>query len=135
MDHTIYAVTFIADYPDGDRYPLKVETKASCVDSAISLAKGNAVVSCIDKSNLTVISVIPELCPAALEHVNSDGLLKCCPFCGNPHVSLVETLRELDGENTWFVNCGCCNASQLPDSKESAIQNWNQRDKDIDGEK
>ncbi|ELH8365166.1 Lar family restriction alleviation protein [Salmonella enterica] len=57
-------------------------------------------------------------------------MLKPCPFCGNPHVSLVETLREFDGENTYFVNCGCCNASQLSDSKEGAIRNWNQRDEE-----
>ncbi|EIP3425397.1 TPA: Lar family restriction alleviation protein [Salmonella enterica] len=74
------------------------------------------------------MSVIPDLCPPATEEVNINGLLKPCPFCGNPHVSLVETLREFDGESTWFANCGCCNASQQPDDKEGAIWNWNQRD-------
>ncbi|KGT91274.1 hypothetical protein NG99_17040 [Erwinia typographi] len=71
---------------------------------------------------------MPETCPPSTEDVNGNGELKPCPFCGNPHVSLVETLRELDGENTYFVNCGCCNASQLPDSKERAVHDWNQRE-------
>ncbi|HBM2885808.1 TPA: Lar family restriction alleviation protein [Klebsiella oxytoca] len=75
-----------------------------------------------------LISVSPESYPLSTEEVNIDGALKPCPFCGNPHVSLVETLREFDGESTWFVNCGCCNASQQPDSKEGAIRNWNQRE-------
>lgn len=128
MTKTTYSVTFIANYPDGDRYPLKVEVDATDVEEAIALAKVGSTVSCIDKTSLLLISVIPEMCPPATEEANSDGALKPCPFCGNPHVSLVETLRELDGENSWFVNCGCCNASQLPDGKEGAICNWNRRD-------
>ena len=127
MSGSTYEVTFIANYPDGDRYPLKYEVDASGVEQAIELATAKAVPLRIGKENLTIKSVVPYLCPLASETINHDGLLKPCPFCGNLHVSLVETLREFDGENTWFVNCGCCNASQLPDSKEGAIRNWNQR--------
>lgn len=135
MQESTYSVTFIASYSDGDSYPLKIEVDAPGVEQAIMLATAKAESSRFPKDNLSLMSVIPELCPPATEDVNIDGILKPCPFCGNPHISLVETLREFDGEITWFVNCGCCNASQLPDSKESAIQNWNQRDKDNDGEK
>lgn len=134
MPKSTYEVTFIANYPDGDRYPLKYEVDASGVELAIEMATAKAALLRIGKEDLTIMSVVPYLCPPATEAVNRDGLLKPCPFCGNSHISLVETLRELDGESTWFVNCGCCNASQLPDSKESAIHNWNQRDKDTDGE-
>lgn len=130
MNKTTYSVTFIASYPDGDRYPLKVKIDASGVEEAIAQAKVSSTVSCIDKTSLLLISVIPEMCPPATEEANSDGVLKPCPFCGNPYISLVETLRELDGESTWFVNCGCCNTSQLPDSKERAIHDWNQRDQE-----
>lgn len=128
MQRSTYEVTFIANYPGGDRYPLKFEVEADGVEQAIELATAKAVPLRIGKENLTIVSVVPYLCPLATKEVNSEGLLKPCPFCGNPHVSLVETLREFDGENTWFVNCGCCNASQLPDSKEGAIRNWNQRE-------
>ncbi|CAM7639023.1 Lar family restriction alleviation protein [Phytobacter diazotrophicus] len=127
MSGSTYEVTFIANYPDGDRYPLKYEVDASGVEQAIELATAKAAPLRIGKENLTIKSVVPYLCPLASETINHDGLLKPCPFCGNLHVSLVETLREFDGENTWFVNCGSCNASQLPDSKEGAIRNWNQR--------
>lgn len=127
MGHAIYLVTFIADYPCGDRYPLKIEVDAPGVEQAIMLATAKAETSRFQKEKLLLMSVIPDLCPPATEEVNIDGLLKPCPFCGNPHVSLVGTLREFDGEITWFVNCGCCNASQLPDSKDGAIRNWNER--------
>jgi len=130
MKGSTYSVTFIADYPGGDRYPLKIEVNASSVEQASKLAVAKAESSRFQKERLMLISVIPEMCPLATEEANSDGLLQPCPFCGNPHVSLVETLREFDGENTFFVNCGCCNASQLPDSKEGAISNWNQRNED-----
>ncbi|EGH2794942.1 restriction alleviation protein, Lar family [Salmonella enterica] len=58
---------------------------------------------------------------------NSDGLLKPCPFCGNPYVSLVEVYPEFVGEIEYVVNCGCCDTTQHPDSKEGAIRRWNQR--------
>lgn len=132
MQGSTYLVTFIAGYPDGDRYPLKIEVDASGVEQAIMLATAKAESSRFQKENLSLVSVLPDLCPPATEEVNIDGLLKPCPFCGNPHVSLVGTLREFDGEITWFVNCGCCNASQQPDSKEGAIWNWNQRE-DLEG--
>lgn len=126
MNRTTYAVTFVASYPDGDRYPIKIVAKATGVDLAIENAKTN--ITCISKNNLAVLSVIPELCPASVEDANRDRQLKPCPFCGNPNVSLVETLRDFDSENMYFVNCGCCNASQLPDCKENAIYHWNQRE-------
>ncbi|EDQ2394378.1 TPA: Lar family restriction alleviation protein [Salmonella enterica] len=130
MNRTTYAVTFVANYPDGDRYPIKVNTEALGVDQAIEDAAIN--ITCISKNNLEVLSVIPELCPAATEDANRDGQLKPCPFCGNPNVSVVEILRDFDGENTYFVNCGCCNASQLPDCKENAIYHWNQREEEAE---
>lgn len=135
MQKVDYIVTFMGDYPCGGRHPLTVKTKSVDVSGAICSATEAVVDDRIEVTNLVLISVVPESHPLATEEVNSDGTLSPCPFCGNPYVSLVETLNELDGESTWFVNCGCCNASQLPDSKESAIQNWNHRDKDIDGEK
>jgi|GEM_PF-3003990 len=127
MRESTYSVTFTADYPGGDRYPLKIEVKADGVDQATKKAVGIAESSRFLKKDLVLMSVIPEFCPPAVEGVNPDGLLKSCPFCGNECVSLVETLREFDGVKTFFVNCGCCNATQHPDSEEGAIHNWNQR--------
>jgi Lar family restriction alleviation protein len=132
MQKSTYSVTFTADYPDGDRYPLKVEVEALGVGQAIELATEKVAATHIQKETLEVVSAIPDLCPLATKGVNGNGLLKPCPFCGNPHVSIVETLREFDGDNTYFVNCGCCNASQLPDGKEDAIRNWNQRDREVE---
>ncbi|MGU7118386.1 Lar family restriction alleviation protein [Salmonella enterica subsp. enterica serovar Pomona] len=130
MQKINYTVTFMGDYPCGGRHPLTVKASACGVPDAIAIATEAIVGDRIEATNLVLISVVPESHPLATEEVNSDGMLKPCPFCGNPHVSLVETLREFDGENTYFVNCGCCNASQLPDSKEGAIRNWNQRDEE-----
>lgn len=130
MQKINYIVTFMGDYPCGGRHPLTVKTKSFDVSGAISIATEAIVDDRIEATNLVLISVVPEAHPLATEEVNTDGTLKPCPFCGNPHISLVETLRERDGESTWFVNCGCCNASQLPDSKESAICNWNQRNEE-----
>jgi hypothetical protein len=44
---------------------------------------------------LVLISVVPDSYPPATDNVNSDGLLKPCPFCGNPNVSLVETCLKM----------------------------------------
>jgi Lar family restriction alleviation protein len=131
MMESTYTVTFTVDHPEGDRYPLKIEIEARGVEQAVNLAVAKAEASHFQKEKLVLMSAMPELCPPAFEGLNRDGLLKPCPFCGNPHVSLLETFRELDDESTWFVNCGCCNASQLPDSKEGAIRNWNQRDGEV----
>ncbi|MBB8029247.1 Lar family restriction alleviation protein [Escherichia coli] len=60
--------------------------------------------------------------------VTSDVALKPCPFCGNPEVQLIEVKYFLDGDDGYYVACTCCNANQLPDSKERAIHDWNQRD-------
>lgn len=130
MQKIDYIVTFMGDYPCGGRHPLTVKTNSADVSGAICAATEAIVDERIEATNLVLISVVPESHPLATEEVNSDGTLKPCPFCGNPHVSLVETLSEFNGESTWFVNCGCCNASQLPDSKEGAIRNWNQRDEE-----
>ncbi|MGG5989851.1 Lar family restriction alleviation protein [Salmonella enterica] len=130
MQKIDYIVTFMGDYPCGGRHPLTVKTNSADVSGAICATTEAIVDDRIEATNLVLISVVPESHPLATEEVNSDGTLKPCPFCGNPHISLVETLSEFDGENTWFVNCGCCNASQLPDSKEGAIRNWNQRDEE-----
>lgn len=131
MQKLDYIVTFTGDYPYGGHHPLTVKTKAFDVSGAISIATEAIVDDRIEATNLTLISVVPESHPLATDEVNNNGVLKPCPFCGNPHVSLVETLCELDGENTYFVNCGCCNASQLPDSKERAIHDWNQRSQGV----
>lgn len=130
MQKIDYIVTFMGDYPCGGRHPLTVKTKAYGVESAIAMATDAIEDDRIGATGLALISVVPESHPLATAEVNSDGALMHCPFCGNPHVSLVETLCDSDGENTYFVNCGCCNASQLPDSKEGAIRNWNQRDEE-----
>ena len=131
MQEINYAVTFIGNYPGGERYPLKVEAKATGVDRAIERATTIARTTRIDAANLTLISAVPESYPFSTNGENRDGLLKPCPFCGNPNVSLVEILRESDSENMHFVNCGCCNASQLPDIKEGAISHWNQRNEEV----
>lgn len=128
MQKIDYIVTFMGDYPCGGQHPLTIKTKAVGVEAAISIAIDAIKDDRIEASNLVLLSVVPESYPLSTNDVNSDGLLSACPFCGNTNVSLVETRRETDGESLYFVNCGCCNATQLPDSKEGAISNWNQRD-------
>lgn len=60
--------------------------------------------------------------------IASDVPLKPCPFCGAREVNLMEVLDFADEEDAYYVACGCCNANQLPDSKERAIHDWNQRE-------
>ncbi|CNE38146.1 Lar family restriction alleviation protein [Yersinia enterocolitica] len=134
MQNINYIVTFTGDYPCGGNHPLIVKATALDVESAISAARNAIEDDRIEATNLILISVVPESCPAATEDLNSDGALKPCPFCGNPHVSLVETIPYFGGENMHFVNCGCCNASQLPDTKEGAIYHWNQREEVLNEE-
>ena len=123
-----YTVTFMGDYPCGGSHPLTVKTNSFDVSGAICAATESIVDDRIEATNLVLISVVPDSYPPATDNVNSDGLLKPCPFCGNPKVSLVETLPGDGDENMYLVNCGCCNASQLHDSKQRAIHDWNQRD-------
>lgn len=61
--------------------------------------------------------------------VNSGTQLKPCPFCGNPQVQLIEVKYFFSGGDGYYVACTSCNANQLPDSKEHAVHNWNQREK------
>lgn len=61
--------------------------------------------------------------------INSEVQLKPCPFCGNPQVQLIGVKYLMDGDDGYYVACTCCNASQIPDSKERAIHDWNQREK------
>ncbi|MDU7201183.1 MAG: hypothetical protein E6288_24870, partial [Enterobacteriaceae bacterium] len=74
MTGSTYEVTFIANYPDGDRYPLKYEVDASGVEQAIELATAKAAPLHISKENLTIMSVVPYLCPLAPETTNRDEL-------------------------------------------------------------
>ncbi|RJK63738.1 hypothetical protein CMV60_20035 [Serratia marcescens] len=120
----------MGNYPCGGRHPLTVKTKAAGVDQAIFAAKDAIEDERVEATNLVLLSVEPESYPPSTDDANSDEVLAPCPFCGNHNVSLVEIRRESDSENMYFVNCGCCNATQLPDIKEGAISNWNQRDED-----
>ncbi|CAI1045813.1 Lar family restriction alleviation protein [Serratia ficaria] len=130
MQNINYIVTFMGNCPCGGRHPLTVKTKASGVEQAIFAAKDAIEDERVEATDLLLLSVEPESYPFSTDDANSDEVLAPCPFCGNSNVSLVETRRESDSENMYFVNCGCCNASQLPDSKEGAISNWNQRNED-----
>ncbi|MCX8967403.1 restriction alleviation protein, Lar family [Erwinia psidii] len=56
---------------------------------------------------------------------NPDGELLPCPFCGNPEPKLMDAY--FDRETQYYVNCGCCNLTMHPDSKEAAFRNWNER--------
>lgn len=89
MQKVDYIVTFMGDYPCGGRHPLTVKTKSVDVSGAISAATESIVDDRIKATNLVLISVVPDSFPPATDNVNSDGLLKPCPFCGNPNVSLV----------------------------------------------
>lgn len=64
---------------------------------------------------------------ARIAIINSDALLKPCPFCGKREVRLVRVSDFYDQEDAFYVACSDCNASQFPDVKERAIQDWNQR--------
>lgn len=127
MQKIDYVVTFTGKHPCGCRYPILVNIKATGVSYAIDVASEAIKDDRVEATDIELISVLPEFCPPALESENSDGLLKPCPFCGNPHVSLVEVWPELIGEIEYVVSCGCCETTQQPDSKERAIHNWNQR--------
>lgn len=122
-----YVVTFTGRYPCGCRHLILAKMKATGVSHAISIASEAIKDDHVKATDIELRSVLPENWPPATEDENSDGLLKPCPFCGNPHVSLVEVWPELSDEILYVVSCGCCETTQQPDSKERAIHNWNQR--------
>lgn len=128
MQQIDYVVTFTGKYPCGCRHPIFVKTKAAGVEEAISIAITEIEDISSRDSYIELRTVFPENWPMATEDENSDGLLKPCPFCGNPHVSLVEVYPELSGEILYVVNCGCCDTTQHPDDKDGAIDRWNQRE-------
>lgn len=128
MQKINYDVTFTGKYPCGCRHPLIVKTAATGVSHAISVASEAIKDDRIEATDIELFSVLPELYPLAKEDQNSDGLLKPCPFCGNPYVSLVEVSPAFVGGIEYVVNCGCCDTTQHPDCKEGAIRRWNQRD-------
>lgn len=128
MQKIDYVVTFTGKHPCGCRHPIFVKTKAAGVEEAISIAITEIADISSRDSDIELLSVLPENWPLAMEDENSDGLLKPCPFCGNPHVSLVEVYPELSGEIEYVVNCGCCETAQQPDCKDNAIRRWNQRE-------
>lgn len=128
MQKIHYVVTFTGKYPCGCRHPLIVKTASTGVNHAISVASEGIKDDRIDATDIELLSVLPEGYPLAMEDQNSDGLLRPCPFCGNPYVSLVEVYPEFVGEIEYVVNCGCCDTTQHPDSKEGAIRRWNQRE-------
>ncbi|MDJ6542610.1 Lar family restriction alleviation protein [Salmonella enterica] len=132
MQQIDYVVTFTGKHPCGCRHPIFVKTKAAGVEEAISIAITEIEDISSRDSDIELRTVFPENWPLAMEDENSDGLLKPCPFCGNPYVSLVEVYPELSGEILYVVHCGCCNASQLPDCKENAIYHWNQREEEAE---
>ncbi|HFW4797491.1 TPA: Lar family restriction alleviation protein [Salmonella enterica subsp. diarizonae serovar 60-67:z35:-] len=122
-----YVVTFRGKFPCGCRHRVLAKMKATGVSHAISIASEAIKDDRVKVTDIELLSVLPENWPPAMISENSDGLLKPCPFCGNPHVSLVEVWPELSDEILYVVNCGCCNATQHPDGKERAIHDWNQR--------
>lgn len=47
----------------------------------------------------------------------------------NKHTtSLVLWTERGAGDDGYYVACTCCNANQIPDSKERAVHDWNQRE-------
>lgn len=128
MQKINYIVTFTGKYPCGHRHPLIVRTASAGVSRAMSVASEAIKDDRVEATDIVLISVLPENYPLAAEDQNSDGLLKPCPFCGNPWVSLVEVFPEYSDEIEYVVNCGCCETTQQPDCKDNAIRRWNQRE-------
>jgi Lar family restriction alleviation protein len=61
--------------------------------------------------------------------------LKSCPFCGNDLNTQdhMDTIYPRDREMTlWQVVCQRCSATMLGESKEHAIDSWNQREPELD---
>lgn len=128
MQKINYVVTFTGKHPCGCRHPILVKINATGVSYAMSVASEAIKDDRVKATDIELLSVLPESWPLAMEDENSDGLLKPCPFCGNPHVSLVEVYPELSGEIEYVVNCRCCETAQQPDCKDNAIRRWNQRE-------
>lgn len=125
MEKTNYVVNLMGDYPCGHRHPLKVVASAYSAEAAIGIAAEAIKDDRIPSINHELVSVMPEIPSQSKEGDNADGSLLPCPFCGSPEPKLMDAY--FDGEQQYYVNCGCCNATQHPDSKEGAIFNWNQR--------
>lgn len=128
MQKVNYIVTFIGKHECDCIHPIFVRTKAVGVEEAISIANTEIEDIRSRDPDIELRSVLPDEYPLAMEDQNSDGLLKPCPFCGNPYISLVEVYPEFSGEIAYVVNCGCCDTSQYPDCKENATRRWNQRE-------
>jgi hypothetical protein len=94
MQKVDYIVTFMG-ITCGGRHPLTVKTNSFDVSGAICAATESIVDDRIKATNLVLISVVPDSYPPATDNMNSDGLLKPCPFCGNPNVSLVEPCLKM----------------------------------------
>ncbi|ECD7243444.1 Lar family restriction alleviation protein [Salmonella enterica] len=70
---------------------------------------------------------LPPVNPERISIINSDVPLKPCPFCGEPEVRLVRVADFCCQGDAFYVACPGCNANQFPDTKERAVQDWNQR--------
>lgn len=125
MERTKYIVTLMGDYPCGHRYPVIVTTTAINAEAAIEIANDAIKDDRIESTRHELISVMPESPSQAMYGDNTDGALLPCPFCGNPEPKLMDAY--FNGETQYYVNCGCCNATQHPDSRERSIHDWNQR--------
>ena len=125
MERTRYAVTFMGDHACGHRHPVKVVLGALSALDAIDLAREALADDRIISTGHSLYSVFPEPPLQLMGSDNAGHILLPCPFCANPEPKLLDAC--FDGEPQYYVNCGCCNASQQPDSKERAINDWNQR--------
>lgn len=124
MEQTKYEVVFMGDYPGGDRHPVKVVTTATNATIAIGIASDALEDDRIQSTNHELISATPIKASQSADGDNIHGLLPC-PFCGSPDPKIMDAY--VDGEQQYFVNCGCCNTTQHPDSRDRAIHDWNQR--------
>lgn len=124
MEQIKYEVVFMGDHPGGQRLPLKVVTTATNATMAIGIAADAIEDDRIQSTNHVLISVMPVSSPQSADGHNQDGLLPC-PFCASTEPKLMDSY--VDGETQYFISCGCCNATQHPDSRERAIHDWNQR--------
>lgn len=61
MQKINYIVTFMGNYPCGDRHPLTVKAKAFDVSGAISIATEAITDDRIEVISLVLISVVPEM--------------------------------------------------------------------------
>jgi Lar family restriction alleviation protein len=124
-----YIVTFTGEYAFGGRQPIRVKVLARNVNRAIEVAS-NAVGRDSNKPvDLVVLSVVPDLEEIIPLNYGSNDL-DSCPFCGNPDVSLVDTLNEYSEETQYIAACDCCGATQPASDRKSVIRTWNHREAD-----